>query len=53
MVALSEYLNIVKTNINSLLDQSPDRESTLTSFQDQLQQRYKDTLNVINTLNAQ
>jgi len=53
MVALFEYLNLVKTNVNSLLDQAPDRESTLESFQEQLQDRYKATVNTIAVLNAQ
>jgi parvulin-like peptidyl-prolyl isomerase len=39
--------------VNSLLDQAPDRESTLESFQEQLQSRYKDTLSTITVLNAQ
>ncbi len=53
MVALSEYLNVVKTNVNSLLDQSPDRETTLESFLEQLRQRYNNSLEAIRVLNAQ
>jgi len=53
MVALSEYLNVVKTNVNSLLDQSPDRETTLESFLEQLRQRYNNSLEAIQVLNTQ
>lgn len=43
MVGLNEYLNVVKTNINSLLDQSSDREAMLESYLDQLKSRYRNT----------
>ena len=29
MVAISEYLNVVKTDVNKLLDQAPDRQAML------------------------
>ena len=53
MVALSEYMNVVKTNVNGLLNQSADRESTIESFLDQLKLRYKNGLETISVLNSQ
>lgn len=53
MMMLNEYLNILKTNINQLLDQSSDRESMLESYLDQLRSRYKSTQDNITILNQQ
>ena len=53
MVAASEYLNILKTDVNKLLDQSSDRQATLESFTDQLKYRYKSTNSYLSTLSAQ
>lgn len=53
MVAAGEYLNILKTDVNKLLDQSSDRQATLESFVDQLKYRYKATNNYLSTLSAQ
>lgn len=53
MVAASEYLNILKTDVNKLLDQSSDRQATLESFTDQLKYRYKSTNTYLSTLSAQ
>ena len=53
MVAASEYLNILKTDVNKLLDQSSDRQATLESFTDQLKYRYKSTNEYLKTLSAQ
>lgn len=53
MVAASEYLNILKTDVNKLLDQSSDRQATLESFTDQLKYRYKSTNEYLQTLTAQ
>lgn len=41
MLVLSEYLNILKTDIRSLLSSSNDREFALNSFISQLEYRYK------------
>lgn len=41
MVTLSEYLNILKTDVRSLLSTSNDREFALNSFIAQLEYRYK------------
>ncbi len=41
MVILSEYFNILKTDIRALLSTSNDREFTLNSFIAQLEYRYK------------
>lgn len=53
MVAASEYLNILKTDVNLILDQSSDRQATLESFTDQLKYRYKTTVGYLQTLSAQ
>lgn len=53
MVAASEYLNILRTDVNKLLDQSSDRQATLESFLDQLKYRYKSTNDYLRTLSAQ
>ncbi len=53
MVALNEYLNILKTNVNNILDQSADREAMLESYLDQLKWRYKSTQEQITILKQQ
>lgn len=53
MVAASEYLNILKTDVNKLLDQSSDRSAMLESFTDQLKYRYKATQGHLSSLAAQ
>lgn len=53
MVAAAEYLNVLRTDVNKLLDQSSDREATLESFLDQLKYRYKSTNSYLATLSAQ
>lgn len=53
MVAINEYLNVLKTDINSLLDSSIDREAMLSSFIDQLEYRYTNTDERIQVLKAQ
>jgi hypothetical protein len=41
MLILNEYLNVLKTDIKSLLNSSNDRASTLNAFISQLEYRYK------------
>jgi hypothetical protein len=41
MIILNEYLNVLKTDIKSLLNSSNDRALTLNAFIDQLEYRYK------------
>ncbi|EKE28057.1 MAG: hypothetical protein ACD_3C00106G0016 [uncultured bacterium (gcode 4)] len=53
MVGLNEYLNVLKTNVNSLLDQSRDREAMLESYLDQLRSRFTGTTNQITILREQ
>lgn len=53
MIWLNEYLNVVRTDVNKLLDQASDRESMLESYLDQLKYRYTNTTEQINTLNQQ
>ncbi len=53
MVAAAEYLNILKTDVNGLLDQSSDRAAMLESFTDQLKYRYKATQEHLSSLSAQ
>lgn len=53
MVATNEYLNVLKTDINKLLDSSTDREAMLESFLDQLKYRYNSTNSYLSTLSAQ
>lgn len=43
MVAANAYINILRTDVNKLLDSATDREATLESFVDQLKYRYKST----------
>lgn len=53
MVAASEYLNVLKTDVNKLLDSANDREAMLESFLDQLKYRYTSTTSYLATLSAQ
>ena len=53
MVASSEYLNVLKTDVNKLLDSATDREAMLESFLDQLKHRYTSTATYLSTLSAQ
>lgn len=53
MVAASEYLNVLKTDVNKLLDSANDREAMLESFLDQLKYRYTSTQSYLGTLSAQ
>lgn len=53
MVGLNEYLNVIRTDVNKLLDQSSDRESMLESYLDQLKYRYTNTTEQISILNQQ
>ncbi|HBA44675.1 TPA: hypothetical protein DEG21_05455 [Patescibacteria group bacterium] len=53
MMNLNEYLNILKTDINSILDSSSDREAMLTSFIDQLEFRYKLSISELKVLQQQ
>jgi Rps23 Pro-64 3,4-dihydroxylase Tpa1-like proline 4-hydroxylase len=53
MVAASEYLNVLKTDVNKLLDSATDRESMLESFLDQLKYRYTSTSSYLSILSAQ
>jgi hypothetical protein len=53
MVAAGEYLNILKTDVNKLLDQSSDRAAMLESFTDQLKYRYKATNGYLSSLASQ
>ncbi|HBB27238.1 TPA: hypothetical protein DCZ36_01925 [Candidatus Gracilibacteria bacterium] len=53
MVAASEYLNVLKTDVNKLLDSANDREAMLESFLDQLKYRYTSTQSYLGILSAQ
>lgn len=53
MVAASEYLNVLKTDVNKLLDSANDREAMLESFLDQLKYRYTSTTSYLSILSAQ
>lgn len=53
MIALNEYLNILKTDIRSLLSSSNDREFALNSFIAQLEYRYKVWIENSKTLSLQ
>lgn len=53
MVSINEYLNVVRTDVNKLLDQSSDRWAMLESYLDQLRLRYNTTLEQISVLNQQ
>lgn len=51
MIFIQEYLNILKTNVVSLLNASANRESTLNDFISQLEIRYKRSQSNIAKLN--
>lgn len=53
MVSINEYLNILRTDVNKLLDQSSDREAMLESYLDQLRLRYNSTVEQISVLKQQ
>lgn len=53
MIAANEYLNILKTDVNKLLDSSSDREAMLESFLDQLKYRYTSTNTYLSLLSDQ
>jgi len=53
MVAAAGYLNILKTDVNKLLDSATDREAMLESFLDQLKFRYISTNTYLSILSAQ
>lgn len=53
MVAANEYLNVLRTDVNKLLDSSADREAMLESFLDQLKYRYTSTNSYLSILSAQ
>ncbi|HRI35587.1 MAG TPA: hypothetical protein PK765_00485 [bacterium] len=53
MVAIQAYYNVLKTDIPALLDRSYDRESMLSSFIDQLETRYTDTVTTQNLIASQ
>lgn len=53
MININEYINILKTDINKLLDNSIDRGSMIESFLDQIKYRYTNSLTQINILNKQ
>ncbi len=53
MIAAQEYMNVLRTDINKLLDQSSDRQATLESFIDGLRYRGKKTNEYLTTLATQ
>lgn len=53
MILLNEYLNVLKTDVKSMLNQSYDRSETLDAYIAQLEYRYKKTLEVSKILNMQ
>lgn len=53
MVAASEYLNILRTDINQLLDSAIDRQAMLESLLDQLRYRYTSTNSYLSILSVQ
>jgi hypothetical protein len=53
MIILNEYLNVLKTDVKSLLSASNDRSATLNAFIDQLEYRYKTWVENLNTLTLQ
>lgn len=53
MVGASEYLNVLKTDVNKLLNSASDRESMLESFIDQLKYRYTSTNAYLTILGVQ
>ncbi|MDD4151348.1 MAG: hypothetical protein PHR68_01925 [Candidatus Gracilibacteria bacterium] len=53
MLLLNEYLNILKTDFKTMLNQSNDREKTLDSYISQLEFRYTNSVGYIQTLKNQ
>lgn len=53
MVSINEYLNILRTDVNKLLDQSSDRQAMLESYLDQLKLRYDSAQEQISVLKQQ
>lgn len=53
MLLLNEYLNILKTDFKTMLNQSNDREKTLDSYISQLEFRYTNSTQYIQTLKNQ
>ncbi len=53
MIAAQEYMNILRTDVNKLLDGSSDRQAMLESFIDQLKYRGKATNTYLATLSSQ
>lgn len=53
MLLLNEYLNILKTDFKTMLNQSNDREKTLDSYISQLEFRYTNSSEYIQTLKNQ
>ncbi len=53
MVSASEYLNVLKTDVNKLLDSATDRDAMLESFLDQLKYRYTSTNSYLSILSSQ
>lgn len=53
MIAAQEYINILRTDVNKLLDTSSDRQAMLESFIDQLKYRGKATNTYLESLAAQ
>ncbi len=53
MIAMQEYMNVLQTDVNKLLDSSADRAGMLESFIDQLKYRGNATNAHIESLNAQ
>jgi hypothetical protein len=53
MSSINAYLNLLKTDVNKLLDSSADRESMLETFTDQLKYSYKNATTTITTLTSQ
>lgn len=53
MLILNEYLNVLKTDVKSLLNASNDRSATLNAFISQLEYRYKAWIENANTLKLQ
>lgn len=53
MLILNEYLNVLKTDVISLLNASNDRSATLNAFISQLEYRYKVWTENVKTLNMQ
>lgn len=53
MTAINEYLNILQTDVNNLLDSSTDRANTLEFFIDQLKYRHNSAIDNVTNLQEQ